>query len=305
MRQDIYQEVTNSIIAALEAGARPWSPAWSGASDRLQLPLRWNGQPYKGVNVLVLWLAGQTRNSPRWLTFKQALELGGNVRKGEKSSRVVYVGAVEREREGASGHAETTRVPFLKSYAVFNADQCDGLPAEFQPAPAPTVIEDAARLRECEAFFAQVGASVHERGNQAYYRPATDEIAMPPFATFNSPAAFYSVLSHEHIHWTGAKSRLDRSFDGSKRFGGDAYAMEELVAELGAAFLCAGFGLVADTRDDHAGYLDHWLQVLRADNRAIFTAAAHAQRAVDYLLSLQPGAAVAADEAAPAELETA
>lgn len=292
MRHDLYDTVTASIIAALEAGTRPWAPLWS-AGERLMRPLRANGQPYKGVNVLLLWSAASAKGytSASWFTFKQALELGGNVRKGEKSTPIVFVGAMERERVNVqTGQAEAVAVPFLKSYNVFNADQCDGLPDRFRPAPAEVVIDEMARLQAAETFFANVGASVTEGGADAYYRPGTDTIHLPPFVTFKAPASFYSVQAHETVHWTGHKSRLDRTFDGSKRFGGEAYAMEELVAELGAAFLCADLGLVNETRDDHASYLASWLKALKADNRAIFTAAAAAQRACDFLHALQPEA---------------
>jgi antirestriction protein ArdC len=290
MRQDIYSEITASIITALETGVRPWAPGWAGAGGgRFAMPLRHNGTPYRGINVLMLWMATERAgySAPRWLTFKQALELGGAVRKGEKSSKVIFAGNIEREGEGG----ETSSIFFQKPYAVFNAEQCDGLPADFAPPPPVSVIEDDARLHECEAFFAGLGASIKEQGTSAFYRPATDEITVPPFVAFNSPAAFYSTLAHECVHWTGHKSRLDRQLGG--RFGSNAYAAEELIAELGAAFLCGGFGFHAETREDHAGYLAHWIDVMRADSRAIFTAAAAAQKAADYLLALRQGEAPA------------
>lgn len=296
MRHDLYDTVTASIITALEAGVRPWAPLWSGG-ERLTRPLRANGQAYKGVNVLLLWSAAMAKGytSASWLTFKQALELGANVRKGEKSTAIVFVGAMERERvNAATGAPEAVKVPFLKSYNVFNACQCDGLPDRFTPAPVETMIDEMQRLQAAEAFFANVGANVTEGGAQAFYRPATDSIHLPPFVTFKAPASFYSVQAHETVHWTAHKSRLDRTFTGSTRFGGEGYAMEELVAELGAAFFCADLGLVNETRDDHAAYLDNWLKALKADNRAIFTAAAAAQRACDFLHAFQPEAVTAA-----------
>ncbi|MFZ4687865.1 MAG: ArdC family protein [Polymorphobacter sp.] len=306
MRQDIYEEVTASIVAALEAGERPWAPRWSGMNaNPMRLPERWNGASYNGINILLLWSAAQRHGyaAPRWLTFKQALNLGGNVRKGEKSSRVVFAGAVEREREGEGGTTTTTRIPFLKTYAVFNAEQCEGLPADFTPAPPVSQIEASARLQECDTFFANTGASVAEKDlGGAFYSPADDAITLPPFVTFRNPAIYYATLAHETVHWTGHKSRLDRRFDGGQRFGGEACAMEELVAELGAAFLCAGFGIVAETRVDHAAYVASWLKALKSDKRAIFTAASAASRAANYLLGLQPGAIATApaDEMADA-----
>lgn len=281
MRQEIYQEITNSIVAALEAGTRPWAAQW----DRGGLPLRHNGVAYRGINTLLLIHAAQLRGyaAPRWLTFKQALELGGAVRKGEKSSRVVKAGNIERE--GADG--ETSSVFYMTAYAVFNAEQCDGLPPEFAAPRPATALEEGRRMVECEEFFAELGASIQEQGAAAFYNPAADAVTIPPFASFNSPAGFYSVLAHECIHWTGHKSRLDRNL--ANRFGSSAYAAEELIAEMGAAFICGGFGFHADTRDDHAAYLASWIKVLRADSRAIFTAASAAQKAADYLLALRQG----------------
>lgn len=281
MRQDIYQEITASIIAALEEGTRPWAAQWAGGG----LPLRHNGVAYRGINNLLLTWEAQKRGyaAPRWLTFKQALELGGNVRKGEKSSRVIKAGNIERE--GADG--ETASIFYMKAYSVFNAEQCDGLPPEFAaPLPA-TPLENERRMTECEEFFAGLGASIRERGGAAFYSPADDVVTMPPFVTFNRPEGFYSVLAHECVHWTGHKSRLDRQLGG--RFGSQAYAAEELIAEMGAAFICGGFGFHAETRDDHAAYLASWIKVLRADSRAIFTAASAAQKAADFLLALRQG----------------
>lgn len=281
MRQDIYQEITNSIVAALEAGTPPWAAQWAGGG----LPLRHNGVAYRGINTLLLMHAAQLRGyaAPRWVTFKQALELGGNVRKGEKSSRVVKAGNIERE--GADG--ETSSVFYMKAYAVFNAEQCEGLPPEFDAPMPATPLEQGQRMNECEEFFAGLGATIKEQGAAAFYSPADDAVTMPTFASFNSPAAFYSVLAHECVHWTGHKSRLDRQL--GNRFGSSAYAAEELIAEMGAAFICGGFGFHADRRDDHAAYLASWVKVLRADSRAIFTAASAAQKAADYLLALRQG----------------
>ena len=302
-RTTLYDEVTASIVAALEAGAAPWSASWTGNAAPLAMPLRHNGIEYKGINTLILWLTAQDRGygAPRWLTFKQALELGGNVRKGEKGSKIVYYGAMERERDNAkTGDSETQRIPFLKSYAVFNAEQCEGLPSDFCPASIAPASDEAGRLADAETFFANIGAKRIEASNRAFYSPSADQITLPPFATFNTPAAFYSVQAHEHIHWTMTAGRCDRNTAKGNRFGDDAYAMEELVAELGAAFVCAQLGIVNETRDDHAAYLSAWLSVLKKDSRAIFTVAAAASKAANYLASLQPGGEEAPAAPAPA-----
>ena len=299
MKRDLYDTVTASIIAALEAGTPPWAPAWTGGTgcSPVALPLRHNGIPYQGVNILLLWAAASAAGyrARRWLTFKQALELGGNVRKGEKGHMVVYAGSIEREREGEGGDTEIQRIPFLKSYTVFNAEQCDGLGAEFAadvPLPAPIVAEGG-RLPACEAWLAATGASITESASDgAYYRPSTDQIVLPAFGRFAAPAHYYATAAHELVHWTKAETRLNRTFDGSRRFGSDAYAMEELVAEIGAAYVAAELGIIAETRDDHASYIAGWLKILKADNRAIFTAASHASRAAQYLASLQPGGGI-------------
>lgn len=295
-RQDLYTTVTNKIIAQLEAGVLPWSKPWSagnaGANAR---PLRWNGQPYRGVNVLLLWLAaeGAGYTNPTWLTFKQALELGGHVRKGEKGTQIVFASKMVKEEE-RDGQTVERAISFLKSYTVFNVEQCDGLPERFQlPAPVATPESTMQRLQAAEAFFRNTGARISEvAGDRAFYRPSTDEIVVPAFVSFRDPQSYYSTLAHECTHWTLTAERCNRKFDGSKRFGGEAYAMEELVAELGAAFLCADLGIANEPREDHASYLASWLKALKADNRAIFTAATFATSACDYLHGLQPGAGV-------------
>lgn len=294
-RTDLYTTVTDKIIAQLEAGVRPWSKPWAaGNAAAVARPLRWNGQPYRGVNVLLLWIAaeGAGYRNPTWLTFKQALELGGHVRKGERGTQIVFASKMVKEEE-RNGQTVERAISFLKSYTVFNVEQCDGLPDRFQlPAEAPVTPETTMqRLQAAEAFFKATGASISEvAGDRAFYRPSTDQIVVPAFVSFRDPQSYYATLAHECTHWTGAEHRLARKFDGSKRFGGEAYAMEELVAELGAAFLCADLGLAMEPREDHAAYLESWLKALKADNRAIFTAATFATTACDYLHGLQPGA---------------
>ena len=283
IRADIYAEVTAAIIKQLEAGTRPWAKSWKteGGFSPVR-PLRHNFQPYSGINVLMLWGVAQEKgySNPVWMTFQQAQELGGHVRKGEKSARVVYAGAVSKEVEGSNGETEEQRIPFLKSYCVFNAEQIDGLPAQYaQPkAVEPT---GAQPIEHAEAFFAQVGADVRHGGDKAFYNHAGDFIQLPKLSAFKDGESYIATRAHETVHWSGAKHRLDREF--GKRFGDERYACEELVAEIGAAFLAADLGLYAEPREDHASYVANWLKVLKQDKRAIFTAASAAQKACDFI----------------------
>lgn len=294
MKADLYTRVTNQIVASLEQGVRPWLKPWgSGTADaRVVRPLRGNGVPYRGINVLMLWGAALDHGftGSTWLTFKQALELGGCVRKGEKGSTVVYAGSLTRtspnETGEATGEDSEQRIPFLKGYTVFNVDQIDGLPDSYR-TPAPVLPDHITRIERVEAFTAATGVIVRHGGNRAFYSPSSDVVQMPPLQAFNSAASYYSTLTHELTHWTGHVSRLDRTF--GKRFADKAYAFEELVAELGAAFLSADLDLTPEILPGHADYIGHWLDVMKADKRAIFTAASHAQRAADFL-SGQPAA---------------
>lgn len=286
MRPDLYQTVTDQIIAALEKGVRPWQRPWNAGhmDGRVVLPLRHNGIAYRGVNILTLWMAALAKGyaAPIWMTFKQAIDLGGGVRKGEKGSLTVYADAITRvETDAATGEETATAVHFMKGYTVFNVEQIDGLPAHYYAKPEP-VSSPLPRIARAEGFFAASGAVIRHGGNQAYYAIGSDHVQMPPFESFRDAESYYATLAHECTHWTRHPSRLDRSFE-QKRFGDEGYAMEELVAELGGAFLCAGLALTPELRDDHASYLDHWLSILKADKRAIFSAAAHAQRAADFL----------------------
>lgn len=291
MNSDIYQRVTDQIVAELEKGVRPWLKPWNAghAAGRITRPLRANGIPYRGINVLILWGAATAQGftAPLWLTYKQAQELGAQVRKGEKGSLVVYANKITRtEQDEQTGEDLERQIPFLKGYTVFNAEQVDGLPAHFYAVQAPT-LDPVARIERAEAFFAATGATIREGGNQAYYTAAGDHVQMPPFVAFNEPEAYYATLAHELTHWTKHPKRLDRDF-GRKRWGDEGYAMEELVAELGAAFVCADLQLTPQPRQEHASYIASWLKALKDDRRAIFAAAAHAQRAADYLAALQP-----------------
>lgn len=290
-RQDIYTRITAKIVNALEIGVRPWVRPWNAehAAGRITRPLRHNGQPYTGINVLSLWASATEQGfaAPIWMTYRQATELKAHVRKGEKGSPVVYANSITRTETDAASGAETERdIHFLKGYTVFNVEQIEGLPEHYK-APASPRLDVPERIARAEAFFAATGAALSHGGTRAFYRPSTDSIVLPPFEAFVDAESYYATLAHETTHWTAHESRLARDF-GSRRFGSEGYAIEELVAELGAAFICADLDLALEPREDHASYIANWLEVLKADNRAIFSAASHAQRAADFINGLQP-----------------
>ncbi|MHB8267439.1 ArdC family protein [Bradyrhizobium sp.] len=285
-RSDLYQRITDQIVRELERGVAPWRKPWDAShlAGRVMRPLRHNGVPYNGINTIVLWCEAVERgfDAPHWMTFRQALELGGHVRKGEKGSLVVYANAINRsEIDEATGEETARAIPYLKSYTVFNVAQIEGLPEQYRAKPAPRS-EPLPRIERADRFFAATKADIRHGGDRAYYAAGSDHIQMPPFECFRDAESYAATLAHELTHWTKHTSRLGREF-GRKRWGDEGYAMEELVAELGAAFLCADLDLTLDIRDDHAAYLSQWLAVLKRDNRAIFAAAAHAQRAADFL----------------------
>lgn len=291
MKADVYEKITGRIVADLEQGVRPWLRPWNAehAAGRITRPLRANGQPYQGINVLMLWgeAVGKGFAAPIWMTFKQALELGGHVRKGEHGSLVVYADRIRRtETNEATGEEAEREIPFLKGYTVFNVEQVDGLPAHYYATAEPQ-IDPVQRIARADEFFAALGADIRHGGNAAWYSVNEDRVQMPPFESFRDAESYYATLAHECTHWTRHPSRLEREF-GRKRWGDEGYAMEELVAELGAAFLSADLGLTPEPREDHAAYIASWLKVLKNDKRAIFTAASHAQRAADFLHMQQP-----------------
>jgi antirestriction protein ArdC len=289
-RIDIYTRVTNRIVEDLERGVRPWTKPWSvgNAEGRITRPLRHNSEPYSGINVVLLWSEAVTRGfaNATWMTFRQALSFGAHVRKGETGSLVVYANRIVRSETGDDGSEIEREIPFLKAYTVFNVEQIDGLDANYY-APASQVIDPVERIAHAEEFFATCRPDIRHAGTSAYYAPHPDYVQMPPFETFKDAESYYATLGHEMTHWTRHPSRLDRDL-GRQRWGDEGYAREELVAELGAAFLCADLGLALEPRDDHASYIASWLEVLKQDKRFVFTAAAHAQRAADYLHRLQP-----------------
>jgi antirestriction protein ArdC len=293
MRTDIYERITDQIVSELEKGVRPWFKPWNAehAAGRITRPLRGNGIPYQGINVLMLWSAAMERGyaAPIWMTFKQAMELKAHVRKGEQGSLVVYADKIVRtETDGETGEASERAIPFMKGYTVFNVAQIEGLPEHYYGKPAaPT--ETVQRIERAESFFAATGAEIVHGGSQACYVVSRDHIQMPCIDVFRDAESYYTTIAHETIHWTRHPSRLDRDL-GRKRYGDEGYAMEELVAELGSAFLSADLELTPEVRDDHAAYIGSWITVLKNDHRAIFSAASHAQRAADFLHGLQKSA---------------
>jgi antirestriction protein ArdC len=302
VKTEVYQQVTDRIVAMLEAGTKPWQKSWdaSGApsiTGAMERPLRANGQPYRGMNVLNLWIAAQMRDlqSRHWMTYRGAQELGGQVRKGARAELAFYVG--QTTKAGENDGDEDRTISFLKCYHVFNADEIDGLPLRFTNTVTVPVAPIApacphARNVTVDAFFADAGVKLSHGGDRAFYMPSTDVVRIPELGQFNSAESYYATLAHEAVHWTGHESRCARQFGA--RFGDDAYAFEELIAELGSAFLLADLALTDQPRTDHADYLASWLKVLKADNRAIFTAASAADRAASFLHAAQPSVALLA-----------
>ena len=289
-KKDVYTRITEKIIIDLEKGTPPWLQPWQAGhvAGSVSRPLRAVGIPYRGVNVLMLWAAAMEANycCPIWLTYKQAQEVGGQVRKGEKGSLVVYANTFSKTTTTEKGEEIEESIPFMKGYTVFNVEQIDNLPVHFYARVEPVHETPLERITHLENFFAATNAEIRHGGNNALYRVDADFIQMPDIQAFHNVEGYYATAAHEITHWTRHKSRLDRDL-GRKRFGDAGYAMEELVAEIGAAFLCVDLGLTPEPREDHAAYIDSWLKALKNDKRAIFSAAGHAQRAVDYLHGLQ------------------
>ena len=290
LTKDVYTRVTERIIADLEQGIRPWMKPWHAehTAGRINRPLRHNGAPYRGMNILLLWgeAVAKGYTAPIWMTFKQALELDACVRKGEHGSLVVFANRITKTETNDAGEDVDREIPFMKGYTVFNVEQIDGLPRHYYAQPE-NPLPIAERIEHADRFITATGITINHGGNSAYYAPARDVIQLPPFEAFRDKESYYATALHELTHATKHASRLDRDF-GAKRFGDTGYSREELVAELGSAFLCADIGITPEIRADHADYIGHWLTVLKEDKRAIFSAAAHAQRAADFLTGLQP-----------------
>ncbi|QFT92074.1 DNA primase TraC [Roseovarius sp. THAF9] len=284
-KRDIEQEITDKIIGALESGTKPWHSPWN--SGVAPVPRRSTGQPYQGINTLLLWLEASEKGyqSPYWMTFKQAKEMGGAVRKGEKATQITFFKVFEKE-DAQTG--EDVKIPLRRGYVVFNADQIDGLPEKWHQEPEKEA-QGAKTEDDMERFYQRAGVSV-ETGTPeggAKYTPITDVVQMPPKASFHSTEGYYQTLAHEAVHWTGAEARMNRPFvaemaKGTRGTKAD-YAREELVAEIGAAQTLAKLGRAPDL-DQSAAYVESWLKALRNDKKFIFRATSDAQKASDFLI---------------------
>ena len=296
-KRDVYARVTDQIVTAIENGVGSWHMPWHTSGTFAFSPINVTSKkPYRGINTVCLWAAAQAKGYERgeWATYAQWQERKAQVRKGEKATTVVFwkfANSAADTQDGEESPATGSRLLFTRGYSVFNAAQVDG----YTP-PADTDVSMPERIAHAEAFFNGIGADLRHGGNQAFYSPASDHIQMPPFVAFNGGVAYYSVLAHEHTHWTASGARCNREL--GKRFGDNAYAAEELIAELGAAFTCAHLGLSREPRADHAQYLASWLKVLKADKRAIFTAASKAQQATDWMIQRAGESARVAEVAA-------
>ena len=282
-KPDVYRKVTDAIVNAIEHGVSNWRMPWHTSGKFAFSPINVTSKkPYRGINTMCLWAAAQQKGYERgeWATYQQWQERGAQVRNGEKATTVVFwkfANSSETQDGSEEQPVSSSRLLFTRGYSVFNAAQVDGYVPK---ADADTPIEQ--RIESAEVLFRQVSARVAHQGNRAFYSPVEDTITLPPFAAFFTPIDYYSTRAHETGHWTGKAERCNREL--GKRFGDNAYSMEELVAELTAAFTLAHLGLSSEPRPDHAQYIASWLKVLKADTRAIFTAASKAQQAADFII---------------------
>lgn len=284
---DTYQTITDAIVRMIETGAGDWRMPWHSAGNAGGMPLvlprnPLSGTRYRGINVPLLWASAEHcgYGAHLWATYKQWSEASAQVRKGERATTIMFW----KQLAASDGPDDALRVRMVaRAYSVFNVAQVDGFMAPGEPvAPSePAGLPDVERIARAESYFAAIGAAVRHGGNRAFYTTAGDFIQMPEFRQFADPVSYYATLGHEHVHLTGHATRCNREF--GKRFGDQAYAFEELVAELGAAFLCAELDLSNEPRPDHAAYIESWLRCLKSDSRAVFTAASKAQSAVDWL----------------------
>lgn len=296
MKADIYQRITDQIVAAIAAGAEAYRMPWHRPHSISAPANAITKRPYRGINTLLLWAEADRAgfSSGVWATYRQWTQHGAQVRKGEKSTLILLWKPLSAATEDSNDADAPARGRMLaRAFHVFNADQVDGY-----EVTAPPLLPASARIERADTFFQAQPAALWDGSDTAFYDPRADIVSMPAFEAFVSPEAYYSVLAHELCHWTGAKPRLDRNLSG--RFGSEAYAMEELVAELGAAFTVGHLGLACEPRTDHAPYIASWLRVLGSDPRAIITAASRAQAAADYLIELGENAGKTADEVANA-----
>lgn len=299
-RTNLYEQITNRLIAELEEGRLPWVQPWGSTDAGIGMPYNAvSDRRYSGINILTLWDAIFSRGfaSHAFLTFRQALALGGHVRRGEKGIGVIYsrrfIPGAERRRADIEGREPAGGIPFLKWFTVFSVEQCEGLPAHVCEPPPP--IPEGLVLPQAKALIEATGADFRISGPAAYYSPKNDYVQVPRPDNFHDPVNWHRTAFHELGHWAGGSSRLDRDQTGS--FGSVAYGKEELVAEMTGAFVCAALGIAPTVR--HADYIGSWLEIIRADNRAILRAASAASKAADYLLAFRPDLAAGANDDDP------
>ncbi len=290
IRQDIYARVTAQIVEAISQGVDKFQMPWHFSGALCEAPTNAvSKRPYRGINVLALWAVARKREYPSgvWATYKQWKELGSQVRSGEKAAVVVLWKANDRDEAGVDEEEsdKSRRMLLARGYNVFNAAQVDG----YQPPDTPQ-LSDNARNDRAEQFFVAQEADIQHGGSAAFYDVDRDLIILPDYRNFRSVGGYYATLAHEMTHWTGEPRRLNRNL--GNRFGSASYAMEELIAELGAAFICARLQLTPEVRTDHAAYIANWLDVLKHDAKAVFTAAAKAQQAADWLNDRAQGTGV-------------
>jgi len=283
-RRDAAQAITDLIIRKIEEGTPPWRRPWTKRGGG-GAPLRANGVRYSGINALYLWAVADTLGyrSRYWMTYAQAQKLGGQVRRGEASQPSVYFNSVKKEeRDDVTGEDTVRTIRFMRSYSVFNCDQIDGLPVHFYPDDVDEEpLEPSAKREAIAAFFEPIPIEVRHGGDRAFYAPGADYVQLPHKTAFVTEDHYAATLGHELSHATGHPDRLDRTF--GKRFGDKAYAFEELVAEITSGRICYELELPPELHDSHASYVDHWLQILKADKSAIITAAAKSEQAFAWL----------------------
>lgn len=275
-KSDIYQTVTDSIISALETGVKPWSCPWQRVPGMSGLPSNYaTGAAYSGMNIMLLWYSASEQgfSDSRWMTYKQAKAEGGQVRKGEHGTTAIFYTTLEKENDAG----EVEHIPMLKTFTVFNVQQIDGLALTTETVSPEATFDP---LPQAENLLRKSGANIIEKGQNAFFIPSTDEIHLPERYLFAYAANFYATGLHELVHWSGGKSRLNREMKG--KFGSEGYAFEELIAELGSAFLMADLGIVGAVQ--HESYIASWLKALRNDKRYIFKAASSASKAHRYLM---------------------
>jgi antirestriction protein ArdC len=287
-RTNFYEDITRKIVAELEAGSVPWVQPWETAAAKAPLAMPHNAatrRRYGGINILILLRAAVERgfSGQSWLTFRQALSLGGCVRKGERGTTVVYADRfvpVEEMKRASTAGDEAQAIPFLKRFTIFNINQCDGLSADVASvAPTPHMVEP-----QVEALIRATRIDFRIGGDRAFYCPPEDYVQVPPPAAYFEPINWHRTALHELAHASGHSSRLNRDLSGG--YGTKKYAFEEMVAEISSAFCCASLGIAPTVR--HADYIGSWLELLREDNRAIVRAASQASKVADYLLGFLP-----------------